>query len=84
MLEALPNIDWSAEEVKPPLNLILKRINTTFTKITDKPDLMVSLQVLLSLVMGGVLYFKLCLHDTIFHLSVYAAKNSVVKKNTFI
>ncbi|CAB4005474.1 Hypothetical predicted protein, partial [Paramuricea clavata] len=40
MLEALPNIDWSAEEILPVLNLILKRINTTFTKITDKPDLM--------------------------------------------
>lgn len=42
MLEALPNIDWSAEETIPALNLILKRINSTFTKITDKPDLMVS------------------------------------------
>jgi hypothetical protein len=42
MLEALPNIDWSAEEIIPALNLVLKRINTTFTKITDKPDLMVS------------------------------------------
>jgi hypothetical protein len=42
MLEALPNIDWSSEEILPALNLILKRINTTFTKITDKPDLMVS------------------------------------------
>lgn len=42
MLEAIPNIDWSADEILPGLNLILKRIKTTFTKITDKPDLLVS------------------------------------------
>lgn len=46
MLEALPNIDWSAEEVIPALNQILKRINTIFTKITDKPDLMVRLSMI--------------------------------------
>lgn len=43
MLEILPNTDWSQELVRPALNLILRRLDRLFTKISKKNALKVSL-----------------------------------------
>ncbi|CAG5120059.1 unnamed protein product, partial [Candidula unifasciata] len=39
MLEILPNTDWSHELVRPGLNLILRRLDRLFTKISKKTAL---------------------------------------------
>ncbi|XP_076436361.1 protein unc-80 homolog isoform X3 [Babylonia areolata] len=39
MLEILPNTDWSQELVRPALNLILRRLDRLFTKISKKTAL---------------------------------------------
>ncbi|RUS69726.1 hypothetical protein EGW08_022512 [Elysia chlorotica] len=39
MLEILPNTDWSHELIRPGLNLILRRLDRLFTKISKKSSL---------------------------------------------
>lgn len=41
MLEILPNTDWSHELIRPGLNLILRRLDRLFTKISKKSALRV-------------------------------------------
>ena len=49
MLEILPNTDWSHELIRPGLNLILRRLDRLFTKISKKSALRVGLNVYSSL-----------------------------------
>ena len=44
MLEILPNTDWSQELVRPALNLILRRLDRLFTKISKKTALRVRMR----------------------------------------
>ena len=39
MLEILPNTDWSQELIRPALNLILRRLDKVFTKVSKKSAL---------------------------------------------
>ena len=47
MLEILPNTDWSQELVRPALNLILRRLDRLFTKISKKAALRVRMAVVM-------------------------------------
>ena len=79
MLEILPNTDWSQELVRPALNLILRRLDRLFTKISKKSAVRVRIAVMIR---DGFCFWS-CMNVCRFNVCCFISLNLLLKQLCF-